>query len=600
MKKQFSSILPTVLAVLVLSTVVLTMYYTFRRGAAGAVQVTEAVVTAEDQTAAESLPAVLAGLPHGTKVTVTFTLEKGMGDTLFFGTVYSPLTIRANGREIYTYGEAGTYPPFFGDPPTHYDSVNLPAVEKTEICMEYFSPNERSSLSIHAPVVGSENAVMRYLMAENGLLVAAALFFLFLGAVLIVISLFFLRGEDHGRVLLLPGMLSLFAGAWQLGENAMAVYLMEAPSLMYAMDFLGLFLLVIPVYRMGLHYLRPRTHRLLKGILVLMEVSVLSAVVLQLTGTVSFHRSLYYFHVLLPLALLVLSGCALDEYIRSRSSRAGLFFVPFLILAVSAVAELVNYRLRFFPKYSALFQAGLFLFVISMAAFSGVSLRSLYTLRIRNLELENEVKLQEQTIAAQKKHSEMLLGHYEEIRRQRHDIRHHLRTLSDLIRRGESPKALEYIRSLADTVPDYSPERWCENDAVNATLSCYAQMAREKGIRLDIRTQIPRGNTGMSDTGLCVIFGNLFENALEACLRMRDGNRFISLRSAVKGENLFIAMDNSFDGDVRMTEEGALSSKRPGEGTGLRSVRSLAEANRGSASFRAMGNVFRSEVYVRL
>ena len=600
MKTQIKNISLLILPFLVLLTLCLAGYFAPSENTKGVTEVPSISLTVEGKTKDASLPLVLSNLPHGTSVTVSFSLPEEAGSTLFFGSVYAPLTIKANGKVIYTYGKEGTYPPFLGDPPTLYDCVSLPAGTVREIEMHYLSPRERSTLSIHAPVAGSTNEVLSYLFTHWGLSMVIARFFLFLGLVLILLSLFFLSQTQEYKMFLLPGFLCLSAGSWQTGENSLCVYLLRNPSLNYCLDFLGLFFVLSPLYRMALYFLKPKTWPILKVILFLMRSSCFLAILLQLSGTVSFHKSLYYFHGLLPLAMLCLTLCTLYEYLLCHNQMAGKFFFPFLILAIATGLELLNYHVHFLPQFSSLFQAGLFLFVTFMAAFCGVAARDLYASRIRALSLENEVRLQEQTIAAQKKRSELLLSHFEEIRRQRHDIRHHLRSISDMLQKGDVKHASAYLGTLVDAISSYTPKDYCNNVILNATLSYYAEMAQENDIQLDIRAQIPKSSPSISDVNLCVIFGNLLENAIEACQRMHQGKKWITLRAQIRGEMLFIAMDNSYDGLVRKEGKHFLSSKSQSQGTGLTSIETLARSHQGAATFTPLENVFQSEVYFRL
>lgn len=143
-------------------------------------------------------------------------------------------------------------------------------------------------------------------------------------------------------------------------------------------------------------------------------------------------------------------------------------------------------------------------------------------------------------------------------------------------------------------------KEWCENPVVNSTIGYYAQLAENDHIRLNILVEIPAFNPHISDSNLCVIFGNLLENAIEACRLMKPESRYINLFSRVNGAMLFISMDNSFNGVVHKQNDEFLSSKRAGIGTGLHSVRSLAETHSGSAEFKTTENRFRSEICLKL
>ena len=114
----------------------------------------------------------------------------------------------------------------------------------------------------------------------------------------------------------------------------------------------------------------------------------------------------------------------------------------------------------------------------------------------------------------------------------------------------------------------------------------------------DIRLVVPAKTEQLTDAELCVIFGNLLENALEACGRMTEGRRFLRLSSDVHLGTLTITMDNSFDGQVKQENGRYRSSKRDDFGVGLRSILAVARRHGGDARFAPDGQVFRSSVYL--
>ena len=261
-----------------------------------------------------ALPGSIRDLAPGTPVSVSFTADRGRDGAIFLHPVYSPLDVYVDGNLVYSFGREGTYPAFFTDPPTGAFIVPLPppadAVENTEreILLEYRSPAARNAISLYAPIIGSEGEILSCLAAKYALTLLLSVCFLFMGLLLLSFSLFLLRFERRGKLLRYPGMLAFCAGLWQFGENPLAVCLTRRPSLMYLLAFVGLFTLVIPLYRQAMLILSLWKSRLLRFFRLLMEGSVLAALALQLAGIVPFSRSMYWFHFLLPLAVCVLAG----------------------------------------------------------------------------------------------------------------------------------------------------------------------------------------------------------------------------------------------------------------------------------------------------
>lgn len=198
----------------------------------------------------------------------------------------------------------------------------------------------------------------------------------------------------------------------------------------------------------------------------------------------------------------------------------------------------------------------------------------------------------------QKKHSHLIMEHEAQLRRQRHDLRHQLAAIQQMA--DTHPEQLkEFIFSLLDAIPA-APRTYCENPAVNAVVSHYAALCQEQGVDVQIRLDLPQRLDGVANGELCVIFGNLLENALEACGRMEQGRKFLRLDSQVHYDVLTITMDNSFDGPVRRESGVFRSSKRSELGVGLTSIQTVARKHQGNARFEPEDTVFRSSVYLRM
>jgi sensor histidine kinase regulating citrate/malate metabolism len=240
------------------------------------------------------------------------------------------------------------------------------------------------------------------------------------------------------------------------------------------------------------------------------------------------------------------------------------------------------------------------LFVLITSVVGGGFIRDALKLRSDEQRLKYEMELMEYRMEEQKKHQQLLLENQETVRAQRHDLRHQLAVIRSFSQQDGDPRLTEYLDTLIAEIPSERGRLYCENAAVNAVVSHYAAQAEKQGVELSIQLTVPERTEQISDSNLCVILGNLFENAIEACGRMTEGRRFIRLRSRLQYGVLTIVMDNSFNGKALKKDGKFLSSKRDEIGTGLQSVTAMAEKHGGGAGFEADGLVFRSSVYVRL
>ena len=191
---------------------------------------------------------------------------------------------------------------------------------------------------------------------------------------------------------------------------------------------------------------------------------------------------------------------------------------------------------------------------------------------------------------------ESLRRRVEEARRARHDLRHHIL----LLRRIREDRDFAALDELLASYPDLEtldrPLLYCRNETVNAILAHFGDRAEELGVRYTVKLDIPE-DVFVEKADLAVLFGNLLENAVEACSHA-EGERFITVsgvasRSEAARSSLTLIVENSCDAQPRPGEGGAFrSNKHGGDGIGIASVRSIAERCGGVSSFAAKDGVF--------
>lgn len=183
-----------------------------------------------------------------------------------------------------------------------------------------------------------------------------------------------------------------------------------------------------------------------------------------------------------------------------------------------------------------------------------------------------------------------------EARRAKHDVRHHIALMQEYLNNGDLPALSEYLNQYGASLPDDSLIRFCENAAANAVLLYFAQQAKNSKIDYIVKAEIP-DDTVVSETDISVLFGNLLENALDACKAEGAEDKKIIVRASTDGGSLYITVDNTFTGTLRQTNDGDLiSTKHKGMGLGTRSVRSIVEQYNGVCRFEAKDGMFYASV----
>ena len=109
---------------------------------------------------------------------------------------------------------------------------------------------------------------------------------------------------------------------------------------------------------------------------------------------------------------------------------------------------------------------------------------------------------------------------------------------------------------------------------VQAILSYFSEQARTFGITYSVSASIPK-HISISETDLSILFGNLLENAIDACNAQPGKDKKIIVRAKTDDHSLCVTIDNTFSGSLDIDQERHfVSSKHEGLGpfTNLASV----------------------------
>ena len=443
-------------------------------GASGKIRSVAAVTyeTGDGQGGELSLPGKLKGLSPRTPVTLFATVQAQAGESLLVKSVFAPLRLYINDTPVYEYGKKGSYPSYMNDPPTGLALVKLPeGGGELSLRVAYQSLTQRSALSVPAFLIGDNAALLGHLFQSEGFSLLFSLILIFLGAAVLLVSLAFVRKLSSGTSFLWLGLFSLSVGLWVLGECDLAAFLIPYPALLYAMAYVGLFCVAIPLLRFGLVVLNPGNRLPFLVMLWIHYVSVTAALLLQLTGSMDFTKSLYWFHIITPLGFLTFAACLMWEHFGRHNPAAGRFAPAVLLLAASAVLEVINYWLNLTGTLTVFFQLGILAFVISLGVVSAYYVRESVHIAAEKNRLECEMSAMERQLALQRLQYQKITEDNELVKVQRHDLRHHLAVLRSLTADGQ--KLNDYVDRLAANIPSSEDIGLCENYAVNAVAAHY-------------------------------------------------------------------------------------------------------------------------------
>ncbi len=132
---------------------------------------------------------------------------------------------------------------------------------------------------------------------------------------------------------------------------------------------------------------------------------------------------------------------------------------------------------------------------------------------------------------------------YRQMRGWRHDYRNHIQTMKGYAAAGDLGAIQAYLDELDADLQTVDTVIKTGNRMADAILNSKISLARAKGIRVTADAHIPVALT-ISELDLCVVIGNLFDNAIEASLALPEKERMIRVYMDMKNTQLYISFTN--------------------------------------------------------
>lgn len=197
-------------------------------------------------------------------------------------------------------------------------------------------------------------------------------------------------------------------------------------------------------------------------------------------------------------------------------------------------------------------------------------------LKNRIIKSENDILLMKEE-TEEKKYREISSA-LEMNRELVHDTRNHYLVIREYAGSGEYDKLHDYVEELLASFVRVVPRIYTGNRILDLVLEEKRMIAGQKGINFELFA-VPVSHLPFENREICSLFGNLLDNAIEACERM-EGERYIHVKIERQRQMLFVEISNSARGPEEGRDGKWRSSKKDGglHGYGLKSVRRIVES----------------------
>ena len=236
-----------------------------------------------------------------------------------------------------------------------------------------------------------------------------------------------------------------------------------------------------------------------------------------------------------------------------------------------------------------------------LAALCAVCISVILTICI--LKQKYEKRLSDFQDSVLKKQRDEVQNIYQTMRAWRHDYHNHMQAIKALLSMGKKEELSEYLDNLEKDLDGIDIAIRTGNVGLDAILSSKVSIARKNNIEVNCTAKVPQDLT-VSDVHLCAIVGNLMDNAIEACEKMKketpDATRFIRVYIGLFKSQLYISVINSTKERKRRRVSELVTSKLGEHGFGLRRIDKITEKYDGYVNRKNEPGVFATEVMLPL
>ena len=303
-----------------------------------------------------------------------------------------------------------------------------------------------------------------------------------------------------------------------------------------------------------------------------------------------------FMHVILSIMILALTGYSV-------------YLSPYMIVVWILLCFIWNHyhflkEERIFSAIVILLYLGILFLGIYYDGFIAGGIAALIFVLLEYLLQRIMKREEDKTIIYQNKLMKQQMDEIENIymtmRGWRHDYHNHLQSLKGYLSLNKVDQMKNYLNELETDLDSIDTLYHSGNLQLDSILNAKLSIAEKGQIRIHCDASIPP-QLHVSDLDLCVILGNLLDNAIESCRKIKDPDeRFIRVYIGILKKQLYISITNATSETVKQRTDHYFTTKRGDHGHGLKRVDQVVKKYDGYLNRQNEPGVFATEIVLPL
>lgn len=240
-----------------------------------------------------------------------------------------------------------------------------------------------------------------------------------------------------------------------------------------------------------------------------------------------------------------------------------------------------------------------YFYLIAVAVFIVFAVVLFFVIRLL-IHKNTDKKIERYQTDLLKKHYDEVDNMYRQMRGWRHDYKNHIATMKVYLDEGNMEALSDYLDELNTDLNTVDTVLKTGNVMVDAILNSKLSLAKSNSISVEADAAVP-GVLSVSNTDMCVIIGNLLDNAIEAAVKNpNEEKRFIRVYIGIFKKQLYISVTNSVGGALKKEGKSYFSTKGSDHGFGLKRIDKIVSKYSGWINRTDETDVFATEITLPL
>ena len=175
-----------------------------------------------------------------------------------------------------------------------------------------------------------------------------------------------------------------------------------------------------------------------------------------------------------------------------------------------------------------------------------------------------------------------------------HDIKEQMRIMREIKNKQTVSEACGYAEAFEEMIEPLIIKRYSDSAILNIILNEKAEQCKSQAVSFTVDIQ-PVSLDFMQPIDITTIFGNILDNAIEACSKAEE--KRLCLQICPFNEMIYVQLTNTYTGELMWNASGRpITQKGTGHGIGLENVENTLRKYNGSMECSEKDNQFSIEI----